>query len=269
MTLVENPLLFSVLALFSLIPAAFVAWRRGAVRDSLFWSVTGLALIGPAAWCVAQLSGSWHTDLSSALWITVAASMALYAAMAVWTRAIWRLAPLLLPYLCVVALIATVWGQAPGRPLPSDTPATWVEVHIVFAVLTYSLLTISAVAGVAVLLQERALKTKRPTRLTALLPSVVEAESMQVRLLGATEIVLGFGLLTGVATQVVETGGVLEFNHKTVLSLVAFVVIGVLLAAHFRTGIRGRRASRLVLLAYLLLTLGYPGVKFVTDILLV
>ena len=57
-------------------------------------------------------------------------------------------------------------------------------------------------------------------------------------------------------------------NHKTVLSLVAFVVIGILLVAHFRTGIRGRRASRLVLLAYLLLTLGYPGVKFVTDILL-
>jgi ABC-type uncharacterized transport system permease subunit len=269
MTFTENPLLFSVLALVSLIPAAFVAWRHVAVRDSLFWAVTGLALVGPAAWCAAQLSGHWQTGLSAALWITVAASMALYTAMASWTRAIWRLAPLLLPYLCLVAVIATIWGQAPGKPLPSDTPATWVEIHIVLAVLTYSLLTIGAVAGVAVLLQEHALKTKRPTRLTALLPSVVEAETMQVRLLGATEIVLGLGLLTGVATQFVETGGAMVINHKTVLSLVAFVVIGGLLIAHFRTGIRGRRASRLVLLAYLLLTLGYPGVKFVTDILLV
>ena len=84
----------------------------------------------------------------------------------------------------------------------------------------------------------------------------------------ATEVVLGLGLLTGIATQFFETGGMLEFNHKTILSLVAFAVIGILLIAHHRTGIRGRRASRMVLLAYLLVTLGYPGVKFVTDILL-
>ena len=35
-----------------------------------------------------------------------------------------------------------------------------------------------------------------------------------------------------------------------------------------RRGVRGRRAARVVLLAYLLMTLGYPGVKFVTDVLM-
>jgi ABC-type uncharacterized transport system permease subunit len=40
------------------------------------------------------------------------------------------------------------------------------------------------------------------------------------------------------------------------------------LAAHFWIGIRGRRAARIVLLAYLLITLAYPGVKFVTDVVL-
>jgi ABC-type uncharacterized transport system permease subunit len=37
---------------------------------------------------------------------------------------------------------------------------------------------------------------------------------------------------------------------------------------HWRTGLRGRRATRFVLTAYLLLTLAYPGVKFVRDVLL-
>jgi ABC-type uncharacterized transport system permease subunit len=45
-------------------------------------------------------------------------------------------------------------------------------------------------------------------------------------------------------------------------------VIAALLAAHYRTGIRGRRAARYMLLGYLLLTLAYPGVKFVTDVLI-
>ena len=52
------------------------------------------------------------------------------------------------------------------------------------------------------------------------------------------------------------------------LTVTAFLVIAGLLIGHFRIGVRGRMAARFVLLAYLLMTLGYPGVKFVTDVLM-
>jgi ABC-type uncharacterized transport system permease subunit len=70
------------------------------------------------------------------------------------------------------------------------------------------------------------------------------------------------------ALQWQETRQLLPFNHKVVLTLAAFVVIGVLLVAQRWAGVRGRRAARLVLLGYLLLTLGYPGVKFVSEVLI-
>ena len=73
---------------------------------------------------------------------------------------------------------------------------------------------------------------------------------------------------TGIAIDWVEYRTLLRFDHKTVLSLLAFAAIGVLLIMHHRTGLRGRRAARYVLMAYLLLTLAYPGVKFVTDVLI-
>ena len=79
---------------------------------------------------------------------------------------------------------------------------------------------------------------------------------------------LAIGLATGMALQYGETGKLLIIDHKTILTITAFVVIGGLLAAHFKTGLRGRQAARIVLLAYLLLTLGYPGVKFVTDVIM-
>ena len=104
--------------------------------------------------------------------------------------------------------------------------------------------------------------------MTALLPSVADAETLQIQLLGASGIVLGLGLLTGGAAQYVENGDFLEFNHKTIFALSAFVVIVLLLAVHYRTGVRGRQAARFVLLAYLLVTLAYPGVKFVKDVIL-
>ncbi len=260
-------MLFNLSALMALVPAAIVGYRRTAARDTIFWLVTAVALAGPAAWSFVQLAGEWRTGLSSALWVTIAASMALYAILSLATREVWRLAPLLMPYLVLLGLIAVVWSRAPGRPMSADAPLAWIEAHIAVSVLTYALLTVAAVAGVAVFLQERAMKGRRPTRLTALLPSVAAAELMQVRFLIATEVVLGLGLATGMASQYLETGDLFVFTHKILLSVIAFVVIGVLLVAHFRTGIRGRRAARYVLIAYLMLTLGYPGVKFVTDVL--
>jgi ABC-type uncharacterized transport system permease subunit len=65
-----------------------------------------------------------------------------------------------------------------------------------------------------------------------------------------------------------ETGHFLLIDHKTLFTAAVFVVVGLLLVANAKWGVRGRAAVQAVLLAYLLLTLGYPGVKFVTDILL-
>jgi len=42
-------------------------------------------------------------------------------ATAVWRKA-WRLAPLLLPYLMLLALAATIWQSAPERPRPYRLP---------------------------------------------------------------------------------------------------------------------------------------------------
>jgi len=147
-------------------------------------------------------------------------------------------------------------------------PAGWLYAHIVFGIATYALLTIGAVAGLAVFLQERALKAKRPTSLTRLLPAVAESEALELGLLAAAEGVLALGLLSGMAEEHFLGSALLPFDHKTLLSLAAFLVLGGLLLARGIYGLRGRRVARLALLAYLLLALAYPGVKFVTDVLM-
>ena len=149
-----------------------------------------------------------------------------------------------------------------------NAPLAWIGTHIAVSVVTYALLTLAAIAALAATLQERAIKAKKRTRMSGLLPSVAGSEGLFVRLLLASEVILAIGLITGMATLYMTTGQFLTFDHKTTLTLIVFVIIGVILFVHFRTGIRGRLATRIVLLAYLLLTLGYPGVKFVTDILL-
>ncbi|HEX7006246.1 MAG TPA: cytochrome c biogenesis protein CcsA [Alphaproteobacteria bacterium] len=265
-------IILSLGALAALVPASILAVRRGAPPrtepGALFWLLLLVAVAGPLAWTVAQLGPEWHTGFSTALWVTVAASAAVFAALTLVERQAWRLTPLVLAYLFLVGVIAMLWQHAPERPLPAGVPASWLGVHIASSVLTYALLTVAAAAGLAVLLQERALKARRPTALTHLLPSVADCDRIQVRLLIASEIVLGIGLVTGIATLYLSSGRLLAFDHKTLFSILAFVVIGGLLAAHRHAGFRGRRAAHFILLGYLLLSLAYPGVKFVTDVLL-
>ncbi|MEO5374908.1 MAG: cytochrome c biogenesis protein CcsA [Alphaproteobacteria bacterium] len=263
-----NAVIYDLAALAAMVPAALVTLRREGGRDAVYGLALAAAVAGPVALSALLLAGSWQTSLSIALWVSVAVSMVLFAGLAAVTAQGWRLTPLLVPYLAGLGLIATIWQTAPGHPLTADAPAAWVQFHILVSVTTYGLLTIAAVAALAAFLQERALKNrKRQGVLTRLLPSIADSERLSGRLLLACESVLGLGLASGMALQYLETGVLLRVDHKTLLSLMAFAVIGLLLVANRLVGMRGRAAARLVLLAYLLLTLAYPGVKFVTDVL--
>ncbi len=258
----------SVSALVALVPAALLPLRSDHSRDPVFWILLAVAAAGPLGVVYVLFAPGWRTGLSSALWLTIAVSLVIFLGIASRARAAWRLVPLLLPYLILFGALATIWQNQPERPLDAGGLTAWTQLHIGLAVIAYALFTIAAVAGFSVFLQERALKSTRPTSLTRMLPSVAEGEDLQSRLMLASAIVLGCGVASGMASQFVVDGSVFPFAHKAVLSLIAFAVIVALLVAHRRTGVHGRRAARFVLLAYLLLTLAYPGMKFVTDVVL-
>ncbi len=264
-----NSIILSLAALVALIPAAVLPLRREASGpDPLFWAAVAVAVAGPGAYSLVLLGGGWPTGLAPALWVSIAVSMVIFAILTAVSREGWRLRPLLLPYLILLGLIAVVWGRVPAQAALAAAPDAWLGLHIAASVATYGLCTLAAVAAAAAFLQERALKGKRPTALSRVLPSISDASLLEVRLLAVSEAVLALGIASGMARDYLSSGQLLHFDHKTLLAGLAFLVIGALLVVHHRSGLRGQRAARLVLLAYLLLTLAYPGVKFVTDVLI-
>ncbi|HMA16522.1 MAG TPA: cytochrome c biogenesis protein CcsA, partial [Kiloniellaceae bacterium] len=237
-----NALVLSLSALAALLPATLLPFLRRAARaDALFWLLLGAALAGAAALSASYLATQWQTGLSVALWLAVTVSLAIFGAVVLWNREAARLAPLLLPYLVVLAALATGFGFLVGREPLAGGLDGWLVAHIVVSVATYGLCTIAAVASAAVFVQERALKRRRPTAFTRLLPSVADAERLEVRLLAASEVILGFGIATGIAELYVTSGAFFTLSHKTLLAVLAFLVIAVLLVLHHRSGLRGRR----------------------------
>lgn len=260
--------LFGLIAIVSLVPATLLGWRPGFRAGVSFWAVTMVAVAGPVTAAVVRAEAFWRADFASTIWVTIAVTLALFVLMAALVRDAWRLSPLLMVYMLVLSLLALAWQKAPAAPTDSGGHPAWLFLHIGLAVATYGLATLAAVAALAAFIQERALKRKRRPVLEGVLPSITDCDRLVTRFLAFAEAVLGAGVVTGVVLSMMLGDGPLPLDHKTVFTIGAFAVIAVLLFTQIRYGIRGRRAARGVLLAYLLLTLGYPGVKFVTDVLL-
>jgi ABC-type uncharacterized transport system permease subunit len=257
-------LLLSLTATLVLVAGALAGFRQPLPRDGRFWALIGAGVIGTGAAAAASLAAVGFS-IASALWLTGATVLAVFGLLA-WARPVSvRLGTLLFPYVAVLGLIAVTFVGAPGAA--ADT-STWGLAHAAIALIANALVTVAAVAALAVVIQERALKARRRSALAGVLPGAAESEGVQGVLLGIAAAALALGVATGTAVQIEETGRVLVFNHKTILTVAALVLIAGLSLADFRSGIGGRRLARGILVGWLVLTLGFLGVIFVKQIIL-
>src|SRR5512144_715780 len=140
----------SLIALTTIFPAVFQAFRGTASRDAVFWGTLAVGIAGPLAWVSVHSAPAWQTGLAATLWVTIATTLALYAVVAGVFRQAWRLSPLLAGYMLLLGLGAVIWHNAGGEPLQAAAgDRAWVNVHISTGVVTYGLVTIAAVAAFA------------------------------------------------------------------------------------------------------------------------
>jgi ABC-type uncharacterized transport system permease subunit len=254
-------------ALAALIPLAMSALTARLARNVLFWLLLGTPLVGILAVTCRLFKSGWQADFSANLWASIAVSLIAFGIVAAFNRSAIRLAALLVPYLFLLGLLA-IFFSAGAEALPLRSSPAWFGTHVLLALAAYGIFTLGAIAGLSVFLQERALKRKKTGWAELALPPLADSESLQIRLLGWSALLMGAALVSGIANEFIEQGRFLAFTHKILLSFLGFILILGLLFLHFRTGLRGRQAARLILLAYLLVTLAYPGAKFVREFLI-
>lgn len=264
----STSIVLGIIVIASVLPSLLYGLRQRPTVDSTFWMVTGMACIGPAYAVFARSHGEWQIDFATSIWVTMAATALIFILFSAFVREAWRIIALFAAYMLVLAAIGFVWQHTPPVGMGTAGGSQWLILHIGFAVVTYALVTLSAIAGLAAFIQERALKNKTKPALEGRLPAITDCDRMVTVFLTVGEIVLGLGMVSGIALNIAEGHSPLVMDHKTVFTVGAFVMIGGLLITQARYGMRGRRAARIVLLAYLLLTLAYPGVKFVSDVLI-
>lgn len=167
----------------------------------------------------------------------------------------------------IILAAATAVITQPEIAATVDSGLTWqLQTHVFTAMFAYALLTAGAIVAIYALIQDRRLRAARLSRVNQLFAPLEKTERVLYGVATVGIIVLAMSVILGITF--VENLFAQHLVHKTVLSLLALVVFGVLLAGrHFR-GWRGRRAVYLYLAGFVLLCLAYYGSRVILEVML-
>jgi ABC-type uncharacterized transport system permease subunit len=138
--------------------------------------------------------------------------------------------------------------------------------HILLSVLAYSVLTLGTAQAAVLYLQNYQLRNRPFNALFKTLPPLQTMEGMLFEMLAVGWLLLGAAIITGFIFF--EDLFAQHLVHKTVLSIIAWVLYSIVLTGHYLLGWRGNVAIRFTLGGFVALALAYFGSKFVLEIVL-
>ena len=174
-----------------------------------------------------------------------------------------NLAVLLFPLAAITLLFNEFYANGGLLPL-NDRKGLFF--HIVASLSAYSLFALASVQALLLAIQNHQLKQRHMGGLISVLPPLQTMERLLFELLIAGQLLLTLGILSGFIF--LDNMFAAGMAHKTLLSLAAWVVFGLLLLGRWRLGWRGLTAVRWTLGGSLLLLLAYFGSKFVLQFIL-
>lgn len=175
------------------------------------------------------------------------------------SRPVENLGIVLLPAAAITIILARLFPTE--HVLTTDGT---LEIHILVSMLAYSLLTMAAVQAILLSLQDRQLHRRRPGGLIRALPPLQIMESLLFDMIWVGFMMLSVALVTGFIF--LNDMFAQHLVHKTVLSIAAWSMFGILLWGRQRYGWRARVASRWTLWGFLALLMAYMGSKFVLEV---
>jgi len=248
---------------------ALAAEREGPAQAALQpWALPFLVLAHGALVLFGAMGGDhfrfgFALALSATLWLTVA--ILWFESFFVSLRG---LLPLVLPMAAVALLLPLLF---PGGVVATNRTLGF-ELHLLAAILAYSLLTIAALHATLMAGLDRQLHRGasgpqgEPSRLFRHIPPLLAMERLLFRLIGAGFALLTVTVVSGLLFSEYLFGRALRFEHKTVFALAAWLVFGGLLAGRMIFGWRGRVALRWTLAGFAMLLLAYIGSRFVIEV---
>ncbi len=138
--------------------------------------------------------------------------------------------------------------------------------HILFSLIASAVFAIAALVALTVTWKERQIRQSQVSAFAEKLPSLLRLEQVLFQAISIGFVTLSLAVFTGLIF--IDDMRAQHLTHKTVLTVLAWIVFGGLLLGHWHFGWRGRVAARWTLTGFTLLILAYYGTRFVLEVVL-
>lgn len=179
------------------------------------------------------------------------------------SQSIETLALIVFPF-SAVAVLLNVGNQAMLGA--TNTYESALQLHILLSILSYSLLTVAAFQAIMLSIQEKQLHNRQPGPLINALPPLQLMEKLLFQSLSAGVLLLTLALGTGFVF--LDDLFAQHLAHKSILSVIAWLVFSTLIWGRHYLGWRGQKAVKFTYAGYFALMLAYFGSKFVLQLVL-
>lgn len=154
----------------------------------------------------------------------------------------------------------------PDKPHQLAANNWQMSLHVLSSIVAFSLLNIAALQALLLAIQDQQLRSHHPKRLILALPPLQAMETLLFQMIGTGLFFLTVSLFSGFVF--IEDLFAQHLVHKTVLSIIAWIIFSGLLTGRIRYGWRGHTAIKWTLIGFLLLLLAYFGSKLVLELIL-
>jgi cytochrome c-type biogenesis protein CcsB len=142
----------------------------------------------------------------------------------------------------------------------------WIYIHIPLMILSVASLTISFLAALMYLMQERQLKLKRSSFLGDRLPSLEASDSISYKSLWFGFFLLTLGMVTGMIWSNYLRGRYWSWDEKENWALITWALYAILLHGRMLSAWRGRKAAYLAIVGFLLTVFTFAGVSLLFKV---
>jgi len=173
------------------------------------------------------------------------------------------LAMVLLPLIIITLLMGLM---TPALNQQIIAAGIGLQMHVLGSLLAFSILSLAAAQALVLSYQDYHLRNHQLTSWVRHLPPLQHMESFLFQLIWLGFILLSAALVSG--WVFLDDIFAQHLLHKTVLSILAWVLFAMLLMGRVFAGWRGRKAIHWTLGGFALLALAYFGSKMVLEIIL-
>lgn len=142
----------------------------------------------------------------------------------------------------------------------------WINIHPMVLMTSYALLANSFGVGLALLLQERQIKSRRPSELCYRLPALEELDDLSYRLIAVAFPILTVGIIMGGVWAYGAWGRFWGWDAKETWALITALIYAAYLHMRFISGWRGRKAVYLSMVGFASVIFTFAGVNYLSGL---